>query len=247
MIGIRHGEKLYETLLSREEMAKAEDRGDYFRVPLDDRSLDYGLYFEHGDSEHGELEDYTSHNTERLDVDEVMSRAGTPPGAGRGTRDPLPMKIADHRFCRVPRLASSMSSGALTEHEVVPLGRRAFDDPGELARLLGGVDAVIHCAGSTVLTHEELVDGNRALARRLTEALDAADVRPTVVYANSIHSGSATPFGAGKEQAGEHLASWAARAGSTFSDVRLPNLFGEHGRPHYNSVIATFCHQLAAR
>lgn len=70
-IGTRHGEKLYETLLSREEMAKAEDRGNYFRVPLDGRSLDYGQYVEEGDRGQADLDDYTSHNTERLDVDGV--------------------------------------------------------------------------------------------------------------------------------------------------------------------------------
>lgn len=67
-IGTRHGEKLYETLLSREEVAKAEDRGGYFRVPLDTRSLDYGLYFEKGDRLRPDVDDYTSHNTARLDV-----------------------------------------------------------------------------------------------------------------------------------------------------------------------------------
>jgi UDP-N-acetylglucosamine 4,6-dehydratase len=71
VIGTRHGEKLYETLLSREEMSKAEDRGDYYRVPLDGRSLDYGLYFEEGDSGQQAFDDYTSHNTERLDADAV--------------------------------------------------------------------------------------------------------------------------------------------------------------------------------
>jgi UDP-glucose 4-epimerase len=70
-IGTRHGEKLYETLLSREEMAKADDHGEYFRVPLDARSLDYGLYFETGDTRRSGAEDYTSHNTHRLDVDGV--------------------------------------------------------------------------------------------------------------------------------------------------------------------------------
>lgn len=70
-IGIRHGEKLYETLLSREEMSKAEDHGTYYRVPMDDRSLDYGLYFERGDCMQAELEDYNSHNTQRLDVSGV--------------------------------------------------------------------------------------------------------------------------------------------------------------------------------
>jgi UDP-N-acetylglucosamine 4,6-dehydratase len=68
IIGTRHGEKLYETLLSREEMAKAEDHGDYFRVPLDARSLDYGLFFDQGEPIRPEVDDYTSHNTERLDV-----------------------------------------------------------------------------------------------------------------------------------------------------------------------------------
>jgi UDP-N-acetylglucosamine 4,6-dehydratase len=70
-IGTRHGEKLYETLLSREEMAKAEDHGDYFRVPMDTRSLDYGLFFDQGDRIRPEVDDYTSHNTERLDVGTV--------------------------------------------------------------------------------------------------------------------------------------------------------------------------------
>jgi UDP-glucose 4-epimerase len=71
VIGTRHGEKLYEALLSREEMACAEDRGDYFRVPPDGRDLNYAKYFEQGDERltrttHGE--DYNSHNTTRLDL-----------------------------------------------------------------------------------------------------------------------------------------------------------------------------------
>jgi UDP-glucose 4-epimerase len=72
VIGTRHGEKVYETLLSREEMARAKDDGDYFRVPLDARSLDYGAFFDEGDVATREAVDYTSHNTERLDVDGVV-------------------------------------------------------------------------------------------------------------------------------------------------------------------------------
>ena len=67
-IGFRHGEKLYESLLSTEERAKAEDKGDYFRVPLDDRDLNYSSYFEQGEKRAEELEAYTSHNTQRLDT-----------------------------------------------------------------------------------------------------------------------------------------------------------------------------------
>ena len=78
-IGTRHGEKLFETLLSREEMVRAEDRGEYFRVPLDARSLDYGLYFDQGERQQAETEDYTSHNTQRLDAAGVAELLRTLP------------------------------------------------------------------------------------------------------------------------------------------------------------------------
>jgi UDP-glucose 4-epimerase len=70
-IGFRHGEKLFESLLSTEERAKAEDLGDYFRVPLDTRDLNYSEYFEEGEQRTPDLDAYTSHNTERLDVEGV--------------------------------------------------------------------------------------------------------------------------------------------------------------------------------
>lgn len=69
VIGTRHGEKLYEALLSREEMACAEDRGDYFRVPPDLRDLNYSKFVEEGEERISTMEDYNSHNTERLDVE----------------------------------------------------------------------------------------------------------------------------------------------------------------------------------
>lgn len=71
IIGTRHGEKLYESLLSREEMARSEDMGRYFRVPADGRDLNYNKYFVEGEVKVSTLEDYTSHNAERLNVDEV--------------------------------------------------------------------------------------------------------------------------------------------------------------------------------
>ncbi|MCS2168270.1 UDP-N-acetylglucosamine 4,6-dehydratase/5-epimerase [Scandinavium manionii] len=69
IIGTRHGEKLYEALLSREEMVAAIDMGDYYRVPPDLRDLNYGKYVEQGDKRISEVQDYNSHNTERLDVE----------------------------------------------------------------------------------------------------------------------------------------------------------------------------------
>ena len=74
VIGTRHGEKLYETLLTREEMANAEDMGDYFRIVPDDRDLNYGKYFTEGEEKVSSLEDYHSHNTKRLGVSEIKDQ-----------------------------------------------------------------------------------------------------------------------------------------------------------------------------
>jgi UDP-N-acetylglucosamine 4,6-dehydratase/5-epimerase len=72
VIGTRHGEKLYETLLTREERARAEDLGDYFRIPSDNRDLNYAVYFSEGEERVSLQEDYNSHNTHRLNVDEMV-------------------------------------------------------------------------------------------------------------------------------------------------------------------------------
>lgn len=71
IIGTRHGEKLYETLVTREEMAKAEDMGNYFRIPCDTRDLNYDKYFTDGNKEMSKIGDYHSHNTRRLNVEEM--------------------------------------------------------------------------------------------------------------------------------------------------------------------------------
>ncbi|MDC7999132.1 polysaccharide biosynthesis protein [Gilvibacter sediminis] len=69
VIGTRHGEKLYESLLTREEVIKAEDLGEYYRIPADNRDLNYANYFSKGEVDMSKVEDYHSHNTDRLDVE----------------------------------------------------------------------------------------------------------------------------------------------------------------------------------
>ncbi len=71
VIGTRHGEKLFEALCSREEMFVAQEQGEYFRVPADNRDLNYSKFFEEGESDLSKVEDYNSHNTERLNVEEM--------------------------------------------------------------------------------------------------------------------------------------------------------------------------------
>ena len=69
IIGTRHGEKHYEALCSREEMFVAQDQGEYYRVPADNRDLNYSKYFEEGEKDLSKIEDYNSHNTDRLDIE----------------------------------------------------------------------------------------------------------------------------------------------------------------------------------
>jgi UDP-N-acetylglucosamine 4,6-dehydratase/5-epimerase len=79
IIGTRHGEKLYESLLSAEDSARSIDEDKYFRVPLDTRSLDYGKFFENGEETHKDFEAYTSHNTTQLDIDGVVALLNSDP------------------------------------------------------------------------------------------------------------------------------------------------------------------------
>ena len=71
VIGTRHGEKLYETLVTREEMIRSIDCGNYYRIPCDSRDLNYDKYYTEGDHAISKMEDYHSHNTHRLDVEEM--------------------------------------------------------------------------------------------------------------------------------------------------------------------------------
>lgn len=76
VIGIRHGEKMYETLLTKEECAKAEDMGNFYRVPADNRGLNYDKFFKEGDTKRAEIEEFNSNNTYRLSLEETTEKIG---------------------------------------------------------------------------------------------------------------------------------------------------------------------------
>ena len=126
----------------------------------------------------------------------------------------------------------------------VPLGDE-FDLAGSVASI-EGADRLLHLAGVNRGTDAEVFDGNIRVAEQVAAALrSAAEPPAVVVYANSIQSGASSPYGQSKARARDILADAASRRGIRFDDVELPNIFGEHGRPFYNSVVATFCHVLA--
>lgn len=119
-------------------------------------------------------------------------------------------------------------------------------EPESAAATISGADRLIHLAGVNRASEDEVREGNLRFAQQTAEALLRAE-RPAkvVVFANSIQAANGTAYGDAKAQAAEVLRDAAARVGATFVDERLSNLFGEHGRPFYNSVVATFSHQLA--
>lgn len=126
---------------------------------------------------------------------------------------------------------------ALSSHDVTSITRASWED---LPSAMAGIDAIIHIAGVNRGSAHEVVHDNVALAEDIARTVRASGESPTIVFANSIQAGNNSPYGDGKAQAASILAAVADQVGSRFVDVRLPNLFGEHGRPHYNSFVATF-------
>ncbi|MEP7159920.1 MAG: NAD-dependent epimerase/dehydratase family protein [Dermatophilaceae bacterium] len=143
------------------------------------------------------------------------------------------------------RVRLSTSDGV----EVVPIDRAAFSGPA-LEVAVAHADAVLHLAGINRGSPDDVRDGNVVLADRLTHALTTTNSSARVVFAGSrqadLAGAAETPYGVGKRRAAQRIAEAAARAGRTCAEVRLPNLYGEHGRPGYNSFVATFAHRIAA-
>lgn len=133
-------------------------------------------------------------------------------------------------------------------HDVNPirLGREAFNDPDRLATAVREADVVMHVAGvNRAGSDEEVRQGNVDLAVALGNAISTVGKPVRVVYANSIQADLGNAYGQGKAAGAEELRRAVAAAQGSLVDVRLPNLFGEHGRPRYNSFVATFCDAVA--
>lgn len=135
--------------------------------------------------------------------------------------------------------AASFKSEPLPFH-LVTLDRAGFSDDAALAAALAGADAVLHFAGVNRGADAEVERGNIEIAERLAVACRAAGAAPHIVYANSTHAGTDSPYGRSKRAAGDILAAVTRR----FTDLVLPHIFGEGARPFYNNVTATLIHQV---
>jgi UDP-2-acetamido-2,6-beta-L-arabino-hexul-4-ose reductase len=128
---------------------------------------------------------------------------------------------------------------------VMPAGREAFRDAASLETAFRDADVVVHLAGMNRGSDSEIEATNIGLADMVVRAIEPRRTPPAVVFASSIHADGDTVYGRSKRRAAETLAGWARRTGGRFVNLVLPHVFGENARPFYNSVVATFCHQLA--
>ena len=134
---------------------------------------------------------------------------------------------------------------AVGGHAVNAIDRVTFGEPKSLQAALRDCDAVMHLAGLNRAEERQILRDNPQLARILVDACDAVGTKPHLVFAGSTHQLRDSAYGRSKREAAAVLERWADRNGAGFTNVVFPHLFGEGGRPFYNSVIATFCHQLA--
>ena len=128
---------------------------------------------------------------------------------------------------------------------LIRITRDLFEEHDALCNAISACDVVIHFAGMNRGDSDEILKTNEKLAKDLVSALQKNGNRPHIIFASSTHIDKDTPYGQSKRAATDILNAWADESGGSVTTVVLPNIFGEHGRPFYNSVISTFCYQIA--
>ena len=130
--------------------------------------------------------------------------------------------------------------------EVRIADRNTFSVAGLLECFVDGLDLVVHLAGVNRADDNELLNGNAQPAQLLVAALDAKNDTACIVYASSTYAAIAnSAYGRGKADAGKIIGNWANKSKGRFINMIIPHVFGEYGKPFYNSAMATFCHQIA--
>lgn len=130
-------------------------------------------------------------------------------------------------------------------HDTVLATRDTFASEAALDRYVAGLDGVLHFAG--INRGDDVESGNIRIAEQLIQALRRTGATPPLAYANSVHHTLDTSYGKGKRRAGELLEMWGKDSGARVGNFVLPHVFGEFGKPFYNSVVSTFCHQMARK
>lgn len=132
------------------------------------------------------------------------------------------------------------------EIEIVPADRAAFASEDAIEEFVSRCDAIVHLAGMNRGADDDIERTNIDLVATLVRALEKTNSVAHVVFASSAHIDRDTAYARSKRKGAELLKAWAARSGGLVTVLVLPHVFGESGKPFYNSVVSTFCHQLAA-
>lgn len=132
------------------------------------------------------------------------------------------------------------------QFELVPFERSYFDDPDGMDHFVGSCDVIVHLAALNRHNDpEEIYRMNVALTQKLIESLLRTDRQPHLIVSSSTQEERDNIYGKSKREAREALAAWAKQSDAIFTGMVIPNVFGPFGKPFYNSVVATFCHQVA--
>ena len=129
--------------------------------------------------------------------------------------------------------------------DIIECNRHQFNDEAYLKSAIAKSDVIVHLAGMNRGDEDEIARTNVALADRIIEGCKTTQRTPQIIYSSSTQADGDSKYGISKRTAGEHFQAWANESGAAFCNLVLPHVFGEHGKPNYNSVVSTFCHQLA--
>lgn len=147
------------------------------------------------------------------------------------------------------------ANGFIAEHLRVQLGaagfhiktagRSEFADPRQLQAFVTGCDAIVHLAGVNRAEESKIFDANVAITQTLIDALISSRSTPHVLFSSSTQRAAENPYGLAKQECERRLEAWGRDCGAAVTSLIIPNVYGPGCRPFYNSVVATFCHQLA--
>jgi len=130
------------------------------------------------------------------------------------------------------------------KYEIIPFEKDCFNDPAGLQQFVKNCDAVIHLAAMNRGDEKEVYATNISLVKKLILAMEASGAAPHILFSSSTQETRGNLYGNSKKEGSGLFAAWAEKNHAIFSHFVIPNVFGPFSRPYYNTVVATFCHQL---
>jgi len=130
------------------------------------------------------------------------------------------------------------------QYEIIPFEKEYFADPTKLQEFVRNCDVIVHLAAMNRGSSEEIYATNLSLVEKLISAMEITHVSPHIIFSSSTQEMLDNPYGKSKKLGTSLFSEWAEKHNAVFTHFIIPNVFGPFGKPYYNSVVATFCHQL---